>query len=108
MQRFERRGWVEHLTHTFLAWLAVLIFGALILLFVALLFLFAAQPSLAATITVPPACVAIAKQYGMTTPEKMERSEIEHHLNSVQVIGIGILVPAVRRCRAALKLELKK
>jgi hypothetical protein len=45
--RLERRGWVETLTRTFLAWLAVLIFSLLIGLFIALLFLFAAQPSLA-------------------------------------------------------------
>lgn len=43
----DRRGSVEWLKHTFLAWVAVLIFGMLIALFVAMAFLFAAPSSLA-------------------------------------------------------------
>jgi len=59
-------------------------------------------------VTVPRACIAVADKYGMSAPEKMERAEIERLLGSADVIAITVLIPAVRRCRAALKVELKK
>lgn len=107
-QRIDHQGWVEWLKYDFLAWLAGAIATGLVIFIVWLLLQFAAKPAIAEMITVPRACIAVAQQYGMTAPEKMERSEIEQHLNSVEVIAIGVLVPAVRRCRAALKLEMKK
>lgn len=104
----ERRGLVES-TVLYVLGIAAAIAALILLgLFLVLAFMFASQPSLAEQITVPRACAAVAEQYGMTAPAKMDRAEIIQHLNSVDVIAIGALVPAVQRCRDALKLELKK
>ena len=102
-RRYDGPRLIETLTSYLLGWLALAIaVGLAVAIVVLAILLFASKPSLAEPITVPRPCIEIAKQYGMTAPEKMERSEIERHLNSVDVIAIGVLVPAVRRCRSEL------
>lgn len=93
---------------TFRAWAVALILGMLAFAFMAGLYLLSTKPAKAEPVTVPQPCIAVAKHYGLIAPEKMERSEIEYHMKSAQVVAIGFIVSAVRRCRAALKVELKK
>lgn len=99
MPRFERQGAIEFLTHTFLAWVAALIFGALIALFVALLFLFASQPSLSADVNyrIPSVCKPLADRYGV--PEIVGRDDA---LQLMEKLNRYSLWPGVRQCRNAV------
>ncbi len=102
----EREGWVEFLTQTFLAWVAVLILAALICLLVALLFLFAAKPSLAQFV-VPQACIDLAKSFGRSLPPELGRFKYERAKAELKLLSDAD--PAVKACRAALaKMEGKK
>jgi hypothetical protein len=104
MQRFERQGVVEFLKHTFLAWIAALIFGALVLLFVALLFLFAAQPSLGAEVqypvTIPAECVELAQREGH--PIIIENKK-QGALAKAKLWRLSDRDPLVKQCREAVK-----
>ncbi len=95
----QREGWVEWLTHTFLAWVAVLIFGMLICLFVALLFLFSAQPSLSAEsgYRIPAICKPLASRYGV--PEIVSR---EQALDLMDQLNRYSWWPGVKQCRNAV------
>lgn len=99
--------WFERLKHTFLAWVAFLIFGLLILAFVAGLFLLAAQPSLAAEpIKTPQACAKLAALFGATAPNTMTRAEVKAAFDQINIRMV--LVPQARDCHRALKSELSK
>lgn len=102
----QREGAVEWLTHSFLAWVAVLIFAALICLFVALLFLFAAQPSLA-QVTVPKECIELAAKYGRTIPAVMGKFKAAQVKAELKLLSDED--PMVKRCRDAVtSMEAKK
>ncbi len=89
MMLAQREGWVEWLTHTFLAWVAVLIFAALICLFVALAFLFAAAPSRAAANAdlsneLPVSCATVRWFALRFSPEVLEAMARKYRLTREQ------------------------
>ncbi len=101
-----RSGWVESLTHEFLAWVAVVIFGGLVALAIALAFLFISQPSLA-QVRVPQDCIDLAMKYGRPMPATMSRFRASQVKAELKLLSDD--EPMVKKCRDAVaKLEGKK
>lgn len=102
MQRFDASGWVEWLTHTFLACVAVLIFSAFVALAVASLFLIARPARADDSFRVPAICMPLAQRYGV--PEIVSR---EQAIEVVAKLERYSWWPGVRQCRRAVKIAWK-
>lgn len=96
---------METLTHTFLAWVAALIFGALVALAAALAFLFATQPSLA-DVRVPQECLDLAMKYGRPLAPTLSRFRANQIKAELKLLSDD--EPMVKKCRDAVaRLERK-
>lgn len=85
--------------HTFLAWVAVVIFGGLVALFVALGFLLWAQP-VHAQIKVPQECIDLAMKYGRPLESVMSRFKANQAKAELKLLSDD--EPMVKKCREAI------
>ena len=96
---------METFTRTFLAWVAVVIFGGLVALAIALAFLFISQPSLA-QVRVPQECIDLAMKYGRPLPATMSRFRASQVKAELKLLSDD--EPMVKKCREAVaRLERK-
>ena len=96
---------METLTHTFLAWVAALIFAALVAMAVTLSFLVLSHP-VRAQVRVPQECIDLAMKYGRPLASVMSRFKANQAKAELKLLSDD--EPLVKKCRDAVaRLERK-